>query len=196
MTCSTRCATASTPRNSPWNSRCWRPSARPCRTASPVLLGHDDPGLLGVVRVRPQGPQHHALRAGRGRPRLRLPGRPRRGGGRPHPPGPRGLGRRRRAVLDRRAGHGPAVRPERHLADRRRRRLRHPARVHDGRLRRADGDGADPPGLRGPGGVLRGPGGAHDPGDPRGGPGQVPRRARPVGGGAPGGPADVRADAR
>ncbi len=65
---------------------------------------------------------------------------------------------RRRPVLHRGVGHGQAVRPERHLAHRRRRRLRHPPRVHDGRVRRGHGDGTDPAGLRGTGGVVRGAG--------------------------------------
>lgn len=130
----------------------------------PVLLGYDDLGLLGLVGVRRQGPQPPALGPGRRRPRLRLPGGPRRGRGGPDDPGARGVGRRRSAVLRRGVGDGPPVRPERHLAHRRRRRLRHPARVHDGRLRPGHGDGTDPPGLCGPRRVLRRPGVLTSPG--------------------------------
>ena len=59
-------------------------------------------------------------------------------------PGARRLRRRLGDVLHLRTGHGQAAQRSGHLADCRRRRLRHPARIHGRRLRQGHGHGTRP----------------------------------------------------
>ncbi len=91
-------------------------------------------------------------------------------------PGAGRLRRRLGDVLHLRARHREAAQRPGHLADRGRRRLRHPARIHGRRLRQGHGHRAGPARLRQARRGLRRPG---RPGRPRGRRGRAQGRASP-----------------